>query len=87
MADPTGEKRKTDSDAEEEVASQRSPMKSRLEDDEDMLSRVTAFEVLQLHTVPSLARDSGKHGTDTMDLGGLDIDSVANREKITDWVR
>ena len=22
-----------------------------------------------------------------MDLGGLDIDSVANREKITDWVR
>ena len=90
MADPTGEKRKADSDAEEEVVSQGSPMRSRLEEDEDMLSRlsrVTAFEVLQLHTVSSLARDSEKHGIDTMDLGSLDIDKVANRERITAWVR
>ena len=58
VADPTGKKRKADSDAEEEVASQGSPMRSRLEDDEDMLSRVTAFDVLQLHSVSSLATDS-----------------------------
>ena len=88
MAEPTGEKRKADSDAEEEV--QGSPMRSRLEEDEDMLSRlsrVTAFEVLQLHTISSLATDSEKLVMETMDLGGLDIDSVANRKKITEWVR
>ena len=51
------------------------------------LSRVTIFEVLQLHAVSSLARDSEKHGIDTMDLGGLDIDRVANRERITAWVQ
>ena len=90
MADPTGEKRKADSDAVEEVANQGSSMRSRLEEDEDMLSRlsrVTAFEVLQLHTISSLATDSEKLGIETMDLGGLDIDSVANRKKITEWVR
>ena len=88
MTDPTGETRKADSGAGEEV--QGRPMRSRLEEDEDMLSRlsrVTAFEVLQLHSVSSLATDSEKHGIDTMDLGGLDIESVANRDRITEWVR
>ena len=70
MAEPTGEKRKADSDAEEEL--QGSPMRSRVEEDEVMinrLSRVTTFEVLQLHAGSSLTRDSEKHGIDTMDLG------------------
>ena len=44
VADPTGEKRKADSDAEEEAAGQGSPIRSRVEDDEDMLSRVTACD-------------------------------------------
>ena len=74
MADPTGEKRKADSDAEEEV--QGSPMRSRVEEDEDMLSRVTAFDVLQLHTISSLATDSEKLGIETMSLEHWDIDSA-----------
>ena len=71
MADPTGEKRKADSDAEDEEA-QGSPMRSRVED-EDMLnrlSRVTSFEVLQLHAGSNLTRDSEKHGIDKMYPGG-----------------
>ena len=47
MAEPTGETRKADRDAEEEL--QGSPMRSRVEEDEDMinrLSRVATFEVL-----------------------------------------
>ena len=58
-------------------------MRSRVED-EDMLnrlSRVTSFEVLQLHARSNLTRDSEKHGIDTMDLGGLYIDKLENREK------
>ena len=88
MAEPTGEKRKADSDAEEEL--QGSLMRSRVEEDEDMinrLSRVTTFEVLQLHAGSSLTRDSEKHCIDTMDSGGLDIDKLENRERITAWVR
>ena len=60
-------------------------MRTRVED-EDMLnrlSRVTSFEVLQLHARSKLTRDSEKHGIDTMDLGGLDIDKLGNRERIT----
>ena len=87
MADPAGEKRKADSDAEEEVVSQGSPMRSRLEDDEDMLSRVTAFDVLQLHSVSSLATDSEKLGIETMNLEHWDIDGAVNRGRITQWVR
>ena len=80
MADPTGEKRKADSDAEDEGV-QGSPMRTRVED-EDMLnrlSRVTSFEVLQLHAGSKLTRDSEKHGIDTMDFGDLDIDNLGNR--------
>ena len=70
MADPTGEKRKADSDAEDEGV-QGSPMRTRVEDEEmlNRLSRVTSFEVLQLHAGSKLTRDSEKHGIDTMDLG------------------
>ena len=76
-----------DSDAEDEEA-QGSPMRSRVED-EDMLnrlSRVTSFQVLQLHAGSNLTRDLEKHGIDTMDLGGLDIDTLEIRERITAWV-
>ena len=66
VADPTGEKRKADSDAEEEAVGQGSPIRSRVEDDEDMLSRVTACDALQLHSVSSLATDSEKLGIETM---------------------
>ena len=62
-------------------------MRSRLEDDEDMLSRVTAFDVLQLHSVSSLATDSEKLGIETMNLEHWDIDSAVNRDRITQWVR
>ena len=51
------------------------------------LSRVTAFEVLQLHTISSLATDSEKLGIETMNLGNLYIDSAVNRDRITEWVR
>ena len=88
MADPTREKGKADSDAEDEEA-QGSPMRSRVED-EDMLNRlscVTSFEVLQLHAGSKLTRDSEKHGIDTMGLGGLDIVKLEIRERITAWVR
>ena len=52
-----------------------------------MLSRVTAFDVLQLHTISSLATDSEKLGIETMNLENWDIDSAANRDRITEWVR
>ena len=62
MADPTGEKRKADSDAEDEGVLG-SPMRTTV-GDEDMLNRlhsiprVTSFEVLQLHTGSKLTGDS-----------------------------
>ena len=87
VADPTGEKRKADSDAEEEAVGQGSPIRSRVEDDEDMLSRVTACNVLQFHSVSSLATDSEKLGMETMNLEHWDIDSAVNRGRITEWVR
>ena len=89
MAEPTGEKRKADSDAEEEEA-QGTPMRSRVEEDADMinrLSRVATFGVLQLHAGSNLTRDSEQHGIDTMDFGGLDMDKLENRERITAWAR
>ena len=51
------------------------------------LSRVTSFEVLQLHAGSKLTKDSERHGIATMDLGDLDIDKLENRERITAWVR
>ena len=94
MADPTGEKRKADSDAEdmEETVGQGSPIRSRVEEDED-IRRVTTkdvphtCDVLQLHSVSSLATDSEKLGMTTMNLEHLDIDSAVNRDRITEWVR
>ena len=83
VADPTGEKRKADSDAEEEAVGQGSPIRSRVEEDEDMLSRITACDVLQLHSVSSLATDSEKLGMETMNLEHWDIDSAVHRDRIT----
>ena len=66
---------------------QGSPIRSRVEDDEDMLSRVTACDVLQLHSVSSLATDSEKLGVEPMNLEHWEIDSAVNRDRITEWVR
>ena len=43
--------------------------------------------ILQLHSVSSLATDSEKLGIETMKLEHWDIDSAANRDRITQWAR
>ena len=92
VADPTGEKRKADSDAEdmEDAVGQGSPIRSRVEEDED-IRRVTTLhptcDILQLHSVSSLATKAERLGMTTMDLEQWDIDIAANRDSSTEWVR
>ena len=92
MADPTGEKRKADSDAEdmEDTVGQGSPIRSRVEEDED-IRRATALHptcgIQQLRSVSSLATEAERLGMTTMDLEQWDIDIASNRDSITEWVR
>jgi len=94
MTEQSGEKRKADSDAEDvEEAGPGSPLRSRVGEDEDLRRVTTAlrstYNILQLHSdsESDIISEAGKFEMTAMDLGGLDIDSVANREKITEWVR
>ena len=98
--EPTGEKRKADSDAEiVEEDGPGSPLRQRAAEEDEDLRRITTA----LHTTPhhscynilQLYSDSGSdiiseaetHNMSVMDLGGLNIDSVASKGKITIWVR
>ena len=92
MTEQTGEKRKADSDAEDvEEAGPGSPLRSRVGEDEDLRRVTTAlrctYNILQLHSdsESDIISEAGEFEMTAMDLGGLDIDSVANREKITEW--
>ena len=86
IADPTWEKRKVDSDAEDEGL-QGSPMRTKVQD-EEMLNRLhsiprdSALHVLHLHTGSKLTGDSEKHGIHTLDLGDLNMDTLDNRGKL-----
>ena len=62
-------------------------------EDEDLRRVTTAlhstYNILQLYSDSEsyIISDAGTFEMTAMGLGGLDIDSVANREKITEWVR
>ena len=96
MSEQTGEKRKADSDAEDvEDAGPGSPSGQRAAEDEELKYVTTALHsnplhnILQLHSdsKSDIAAEAGKYEMKAMDLNGFDIDNVANREKITEWVR
>ena len=92
IAEATGETRKVESDVEDLVL-QGSPMRTKLQEDEDMVDRLntissqSAIHVLQLHEGSKLTEDQEKHNIHTMDLGDLNIDELDNREKVATWVR
>ena len=92
MTEPTGEKRKADSDAEdmEEAVGHGSPIKSRVDEDEDIRRATTlhaTLDLLQLHSGSGIAKEADRLGMKTMGLGLWDIDNISNRDRITELVR
>ena len=68
-------------------------MRSRLEEDDDLRRVTTAlrstYNILQLYSdsESDIISEAWKFEMTAMDLGGLDIDGVANNTKTTEWVR
>ena len=74
----------------EDAVGQGSPIKPRVEEDED-IGRVTIlhaiFNILQLHSGSDIATEAEKLGMKTTDLGHWDIDNISNRDRSTELVR
>ena len=93
--EPTGEKRKADSDAEymEDTVGQGSPIKARVDDDEDIRRvqattfHATALDLLELHSGSGIAKEADKLGMNTVDLGLWDLDNISNRDRVVGLVR
>ena len=87
IADATGEKRKVESDVEDLVL-QGSPMRTKLQEDEDMVDRLntvssqSAIHVLKLHEGSKLTEDQEKHNIHTMGLGDLKIDDLTIEKQL-----
>jgi len=93
VAEPAGEKRKADEAVEdvEETEGQGSPMKAKLDDDEDIMrvqgASVLAdkMDVLELHSEPGVAEEAKKFGLNVVDLReGWDLNK-RERTGIDDW--
>ena len=93
--EPTGEKRKADSDAEdmEDTVGQGSPIKARVDDDEDIRRvqattfHATTLDLLELHSGSGVAKEADKFGMNTVDLGLWDLDNISHRDRVVELVR
>jgi len=99
-AEPAGEKRKADSDVEdvEETVGKGSPMKARLDEDEDIrraqgtspatTSHATTLDLLELHSGSGVAEEAKTFGMNTVDLReGWDLDKISDRNRLLEYVR
>jgi len=105
VAEPAGEKRKADEAVEdvEETEGQGSPMKARLDDDEDIMrvqcasvltkgnvtqKRDMEIDVLELHSESGVAEEAKKFGMNVVDVReGWDLNKIADRNRLLEYVR
>ena len=95
MAEPAGEKRKADEAVEdvEETEGQGSPMKARLDDDEDIMraqgtTPATTIDLLELHSESGVAEEAKTFGMNAVDLReGWGLDKISDRNRLLEYVR